>query len=252
MLDLRDQIAVITGASSGIGKAIAIRLMNEGATVCLVGRSSKTLDSVGVIAGVAVARVLKYRADLAMDEDIRALTKDLRQRFEGIDILVHSAGVISLGKVDQAQVENLDWQYRINLRAPYLLTQRLLPMLRLRRGQVVFMNSTAGLNARANLSQYSATKHALRAIADSLRNEVKDDGLRVLSVYPGRTATPMQATVLESEGREYKPERLMHPDDVAELVLSAIRLSRTSEVTDIILRPSFKLQKNRSDGRLFL
>jgi NADP-dependent 3-hydroxy acid dehydrogenase YdfG len=90
------------------------------------------------------------------------------------------------------------------------------------------------------VAQYSATKHALKAIADSLREEVNAEGVRVVSVYPGRTATPMQAEVHELEGKPYKPERLMQPADVAEVVLTALTLPRTTEVTDLMVRPMAK------------
>jgi NADP-dependent 3-hydroxy acid dehydrogenase YdfG len=102
---------------------------------------------------------------------------------------------------------------------------------------VVFINSTAGLVARAGVAQYAATKHALRAMADSLREEVNADGVRVLSVFLGRTATPLQAALHEREGRRYRPERLVQPADVASLVVHALTLPRTAEVTDLTIRP---------------
>jgi NADP-dependent 3-hydroxy acid dehydrogenase YdfG len=105
------------------------------------------------------------------------------------------------------------------------------------------MNSSAGLSARAGVAQYAATKHALKAIADSLREEINDDGVRVLSVFLGRTATPMQAAVHEMEGREYYPELLLQPEDVASVIINALSLPRSAEVTDIIVRPLAKLNQ---------
>jgi NADP-dependent 3-hydroxy acid dehydrogenase YdfG len=104
----------------------------------------------------------------------------------------------------------------------------------------VFVNSSVGLNARANVGQYAATKHALKALADSLRDEVNADAVRVLSVFLGRTATPMQASVHEMEGKEYHPERLLLPEDVAAVVINALSLPRSAEVTDINIRPLIK------------
>jgi len=126
------------------------------------------------------------------------------------------------------------------VRGPYLLTQCLLPLLRRRPGQVVFINSSAGLTARANVGQYAATKHALKAVADSLRDEVNRDGVRVLSVFPGRTATPTQEALHRLEGRPYRPERLLQPADVAAVVVHALGLPRTAEVTEIKIRPLVK------------
>jgi NAD(P)-dependent dehydrogenase (short-subunit alcohol dehydrogenase family) len=132
--------------------------------------------------------------------------------------------------------------YRLNLRVPYLLTQRLLPLLRRSRGQVVFVNSSAGLHASAGLSQYAATKHALKALADSLRCEVNHDGVRVLSVYPGRTASPMQEHLhrQQPEVRPYRAADLLQPEDVAAVVVQALSLPRTAEVTDLHVRPFVK------------
>ena len=158
-------------------------------------------------------------------------------RLGHIDLLVHSAGVISLGELQSASIKGLDWQYRINVRAPYALTQALLPTLKARRGQIVFINSSAGLSARAEVGQYAATKHALKAMADSLREEVNPEGLRVLSVFLGRVATPMQLTVHEWEGKHYKPDRLLQPEDVASIVLCSLSLPKTAEVTDLSIRP---------------
>jgi short-subunit dehydrogenase len=109
-----------------------------------------------------------------------------------------------------------------------------------RKGQIVFLNSTAGLRARANVSQYAATKHALKAVADSLREEVNPAGVRVLSLFLGRTATPMQASVFAAERREYNPGILMQPEDVAEVVVNALVLPRRAEITEISMRPAIK------------
>ena len=102
------------------------------------------------------------------------------------------------------------------------------------------MNSTAGLTARANVSQYAATKHALKAVADSLREEVNADGVRVLSLFLGRTASAMQEFVHDVEGKPYRPDRLIQPDDVAAMILHALSLPHTAEVTEIRMRPLAK------------
>jgi NADP-dependent 3-hydroxy acid dehydrogenase YdfG len=90
------------------------------------------------------------------------------------------------------------------------------------------------------VGQYAASKHALRAIADSLRDEVNPDGVRVLSVFLGRTASPMQADIYRAEGRRYQPEQLMQPEDVAAVVINALSLPRTAEVTEVRMRPMRK------------
>lgn len=237
---LKGHIAVVTGAGSGIGRAIALSLVSGEVRVCLVDRDLERLEAVANGAQRSSEFISIYKADLGIDDDVRHLTRDFQRNFGAIDILIHSAGVISMGKIERASIEGFDLQYRINVRAPYLLTQAFLPMLKLRRGQVVFINSSAGLTAKAGVAQYAATKHALKAVADSLREEVNADGVRVLSVYPGRTASPMQASVHAMEDKIYVPEKLMQPEDVATVVLSALCLPRTTEVTDISVRPLTK------------
>jgi NAD(P)-dependent dehydrogenase (short-subunit alcohol dehydrogenase family) len=233
------QVAVVTGASSGIGKAVALALAEDGATVCLVGRKRETLQALTANGDDGAAhRIFCYQADLAIDDAVRALANTLRRDFGFVDILIHCAGVIARGWLEEAPVEDLDWQYRINVRAPYLLSQALLPMMKSRQGQIVFLNSRVVLlNSGVHSIQYTATKQALKSVADSLREELNPLGMRVLTVFLGRTATPMQAAIHEIEKRPYHPDRLVQPDDVAAIVLAALRFPRTAEVTDISIKP---------------
>ena len=132
--------------------------------------------------------------------------------------------------------EVFEAQLSANLVAPYRLTHLLLDELE----DLVFINSSQGLNASPGVGQYAATKHGLRAVADALRGEVNDRGIRVLSVYAGRTATPMQERIFGTEGRAYTPERLMQPEDVGQVVLAALVLPRTAEMTSVSVRPMQK------------
>jgi NADP-dependent 3-hydroxy acid dehydrogenase YdfG len=228
------QIAVVTGSSSGIGNAIARALGTHGATLCLLGRNVGAVE-------IAAPQVVKFTVDLAEETQIRNVVAAVRKNVGAVDILVHSAGMFVANHLDVAALTDLDLQYRLNVRAPYLLTQELLPSLQERRGQVVFINSSVARNpAGAGLTQYAATKTALKAIADGLRNEVNPAGVRVLSVFVGRSATPMQAAIHKAEGKEYRPEQLLQPEDVASVVVNALSLPRTAEVTDIDIRPMQK------------
>src|SRR5690606_24367661 len=116
-------------------------------------------------------------------------------------------------------------------------TSRLLPLIKPVRGQIVFLNSTQGLRAGRDAGAYAASKFALHAFADSLRAQVNADGVRVLSMFIGATATPMQARIHQSAGRPYRAERLMQPSDVAAMAASALRLPRTCEVVELLMRP---------------
>ena len=188
MMNFSQQVALVTGASSGIGRAIATGLAAAGSDLCLAGRNLEALNQLEARLRPSASSVRSYRVDLSVDEEIEALRKSVEADFNRLDILVHSAGVLALAPLETARICDFDWQFRVNVRAPTLLTQALLPLLKKRKGQIAFVNSSVGLASKADNSQYAATKHALRAVADSLRDEVNHLGVRVLSVYPGRTA----------------------------------------------------------------
>lgn len=236
----RGKVAVVTGSSSGIGQAIAFNLATEGATVALVDKDPSPVVRLRPGRASARGRLLPYRIDLEKDLEIRRLSGRFGSDLGGVDILVHCAGAFSMGDVESSRMKDFDHLYRINVRAPYRLTQLLLPLLKVRQGQIVFINSSLGLQSKGGLAAYEATKHALRVIADALRSEVNSAGLRVLSIYPGRTATPMQAKIFELEGRPYAPERLLQPADIARMVLAALSLDRSAEITDIHIRSARK------------
>lgn len=238
MTDVKEQVVVVTGASSGIGEAIALGLATKGANLCLIGRNLKRLNAVAEAARKSTANIFCYRVDLTRDEDILSLKSRLESDCGRVDALIHSAAVINLGSLEFSHIDHFDTQYRINVRAPYLLTQALLPILKRYQGQIVFINSS--VKAGANLGPYAATKYALKAVSDSLRDEVNAYRVRVMSIYPGRTATPMQATLCKIEGKPYRPKRLLQAEDVAEVVIHAMSLPRTAEVTDISIRPMMK------------
>jgi NADP-dependent 3-hydroxy acid dehydrogenase YdfG len=234
------RIAAVTGASSGIGRAIALALAARGASVCLVGRDPDRLASVAGEAQLAAPVVFVRPTDLASDDELDRLAEQLAADLPRLDVLVHSAGVHTLGSHADTPAEDLDVQYRVNVRAPYRLTQAVLPLLRASRGSVVFINSSAGLRAGRSNGLYASTKHALRALADSLRDEVNADGIRVLSVYPGRVDTPLQREALARAGAPYEPAALLRAQDVAAIVVAALSLPETAEVTDIQIRPTRK------------
>jgi NAD(P)-dependent dehydrogenase (short-subunit alcohol dehydrogenase family) len=233
---MKDKIALVTGASSGIGAAIARRLSREGARLVLLGRDGPRLREVAESLVDAPLAASRMTGDLADARTIERLTERVLAAFGGVDILIHSAAVFTRGPVLSLSLEQFDRQYAVNLRAPYLLTQLLLPSLLERRGQVVFVNSTSGKIARAGIAAYAASKFGLRALAETLREEVGPQGVRVFTVYPGRTATPMQELVTRLEGKAYEPATLLQPEDVAELTVAALKLPPSADVFEIDVR----------------
>jgi short-subunit dehydrogenase len=231
----RRRMAVVTGATSGIGRALAIELAAGGFDLCVTGRDRDRLADVMEAVSDAGVDAIACAADLSNVADICRLATTIRRDCEGVDVLVHSAGVIAVGPVETAAVADFDRQYQVNVRAPYLLTQSLLPAVQ-GGGHIVFINSSAGLVARAGVAQYAATKHALKAFADSLREELRERRIGVLSVFPGRTATPMQRALQLDAGGSYDPALYMDPADLARLVVTTIALG-SAFVKDIDLRP---------------
>ena len=236
---LQGRTAVVTGASSGIGRAIAVAMARRGASLCLVGRNPEGLAETA-LAARACSEVATFQLDLTKDEQLHTLVEYVRTKGR-LDILIHSAGIIRQATLEDASIDDFDRQYAINVRAPYVLSQQLLPFLEAGRGQIVFINSSLAIAVRRpEVGQYAATKQALRAIADSLREELNPKGIRVLTLYLGRTATPMQEGLHRLEKKEYQPETFLQPADVASVVVQAVMLPSSAEITDVSMRPMKK------------
>ncbi|MGY1438182.1 SDR family oxidoreductase [Streptomyces reniochalinae] len=223
---------VITGAGSGIGAAVARELLERGDTLHLLARDAgrarqlaQEFDGAHTLVG-----------DLAEPERL-SWAFEHQTLPEDVDSLLHIAGVVELGTVGDFGPKLWNETLAANLVAPAELTRLLLPQLRRARGHVVFVNSGAGLRTNPEWAAYSASKHGLKALADGLRGEEAGNGVRVTSVYPGRTATPMQEKVHRQEGKEYDPSRWIPAQAVATTILTALDLPRGAEVTDLSVKP---------------
>ncbi|MCK1797638.1 SDR family oxidoreductase [Streptomyces sp. XM4193] len=231
---------LITGAGSGIGAEVARALLERGDEVWLLardaGRAKETAAQFAPVAEEHGGRLRTLVGDLAQPSRLSWAFGHQTMPAE-LDSLLHIAGVVDLGRVDELTPKVWDATLAANLVAPAELTRLMLPQVRLVRGHVVFVNSGAGLHAHPHWSAYAASKHGLKALADSLRGEEAAAGVRVTSVYPGRTATPMQAKVHRQEGKEYDPQSWIDPASVARTVLAAIDLPRDAHLTDLTVRP---------------
>ncbi|HZP16196.1 MAG TPA: SDR family oxidoreductase [Nocardioides sp.] len=210
---------LITGATSGIGQEVARILRDRGDEVWVVVRDATKAD-------------LRDHAILADLNDPLTLAPHLPDE---LDAVVHSAGVVALDAIADASAEEWEQQFRINLLAPAMLTRAALPALRRASGTVVFVNSGAGLRVSPGWSAYAASKFGLRALADGLREEERS--LRVTSVFPGRTATPMQVSVHEQEGAEYDAGRWIQPETVAQKIVDVLDLPADAVIPEVIIRP---------------
>jgi short-subunit dehydrogenase len=220
---------LVTGAGSGIGAVLADRLVERGDDLLLVARSTERAHDLR--ADIPGATVLV--ADLADGAAVERLADQLPGR---LDSVVHAAGVVELGPVAELATARWQEQLAVNVVAPAVLTRVALPALRAARGTVVFVNSGAGLSASPSWSAYAASKHALRAVADALRGEEQEYGVRVTSVYPGRTATPMQQKVHDQEGRDYSARDWIDPATVAAAILQVLDLPRDATISDLTLK----------------
>lgn len=214
-------IVMVTGATGGIGSALVELLHKRGDEVYGLGRDEQKLLACGVHPVVA---------DLSRPESLEAALPAL----EHLDVLVHNAGIVTLGKVADTPYHVWRDHLNVNLAAAAELTRLLLPALRAARGQVVFVNSGAGFNAGPHWGAYAASKFGLRALADALRAEERS--LRVTSIHPGRTATAMQRSVREQEGSEYDPDEYIQPDTVAKLILTALDTPPDAELIELKVR----------------
>jgi NAD(P)-dependent dehydrogenase (short-subunit alcohol dehydrogenase family) len=233
-MSLNHAVALVAGGSGDIGRTISLELLGAGAEVFMLGRSMARLVQPPPPPDFR-ERCHFVAADLTDSDAIASVGAQIALKAR-LDVLVLSSGTYERSHDPPVFAS----QIAANLIGPYALLQQLLPLLLEARGQVVFVNSSQALRATAGLGQYAATKHAIKAVADSLRDEVNAQGVRVMSVFLGRTASERQRAIFAAEGRPYPPERLTQPADVAGLVLALLQLPRTSEVTDIVVRPMQK------------
>lgn len=221
---------VLTGASSGIGRRLAERLRDRGDRLVLLLRDAERIEELRP----AFPDAVLIEADLARPESLRGLGRPVPGP---VGSLVHVAGTVELGTVAELDAASWQRQLAVNLMAPAALTRELLPQLREARGTVVFVNSTSGLSASPRWSAYAASKAGLRSLADSLRAEETDHGVRVTSIFPGRSATPMQERVHAQEGREYDASAWIDADTVVDAVLHVLDLPPDATIPELVLRP---------------
>lgn len=246
---------LITGATGGIGTAVAELLRERGHDLILTGRSPDRLGALelrlssgahGATQVISTSRAAP--AGRALGASIRTIPLDLTtpRRIEAslasdglparLDGVVHAAGVVHLAPVAALEADEWIDHLSVNLVSAAELTRLLLPALRAAEGHVVFVNSTAGLRANPEWSAYAASKFGLRALADSLRAE--EPALRVTTVYPGRTATEMQRKVRAQEGHPYAEDDFAAPTTVARVLVSALETPRDAVVSEVTVRPN--------------
>ena len=238
------RVALVTGASSGIGDATARTLAKAGARVAIAARRADRLDALAREIGKLGGDVLPLAADLAKEQENRRIVAKTEAHFGRLDILVNNAGVMLLSPVDAASAD--DWRRMLELNVLGLMvsTQAALPGMRQRRsGHIVNISSTAGRIANANVSGYSASKFGVVAFSEALRKEVYKDNIRVSVIEPGAVATELREHIPHAATKQaldawVEAMRQLQPADIANAVLYCVTQPDHVNVNEILIRPT--------------
>ena len=225
-------VALVTGGSRGIGRAIALRLAAMGASVAICGRDLKALQSVEVELSGRTARVFSQVADVTRSADVASLVVKTEAALGPISILVNNAGVGGFGPAHEKSDEDWDRVLNTNLKSVFLVSRAVAPsMIRAGRGDIINISSLAGRNAFAGGGLYCASKWGLQGLSACMAEDLREHGIRVSVICPGSVAT-------EFSGRGSKdPSKALTPDDVAHAVAMVVTQGPQSFLSEIHLRP---------------
>jgi NADP-dependent 3-hydroxy acid dehydrogenase YdfG len=231
---LAGEVAIVTGAARGIGRAVADALAAEGATVVLAARSRADLaaavDAIRAAGGTALA----VPTDVRDERELATLVDETVGRFERVDILVNAAGIASFGPVADAKTDDWDAMLAVNLRGAMLASRAVLrPMLHRRRGTIVSIASIAARRAIPGCAAYAASKAGLVAFSQALAEEVRPT-IRVGVVLPGAVDTPLWDTL----GGGPERQRMLRPEDVAQAVVLMTTLPPNAALEELTLLPA--------------
>lgn len=243
MNTLTDKVAVVTGASSGIGEATARSLAGEGAKLVLAARRRERLESLAEELRASGAEVEVFAADLADEAGARGAVEAAVEKFGRIDILVNNAGVMFLAPVDKAEPSEWETMIRINLLGLMYASRAALPYMREQgTGHIVNVSSVSGRFAGPTSGGYNASKFGVNGFSEALRREVHMDGIKVTLIEPGVVATeltdhiPHEPTKTSYEGRVAEMEPL-ESVDVAEAIRFVVTQPRRVSINEVLIRP---------------
>ncbi len=230
------QVVLITGASRGIGRSIALRFAREGFACALTARHTDQLqETARLVAEAGASQSLVIPADLTRDEDIARLAQTVLDQWGRVDVLINNAGVLVLKPFTDLGIDEFDRMMAVNMRAVFLLTQHIVPaMISRKSGTIINIASLAGKNGFKNGTGYGATKWALRGWAQSLMLELREHDIRVITIFPGSVNTDMAGQLPTAPMRE----TMLQPEDVAHAAYQAYALPQRAMMSEIDLRPS--------------
>ncbi|HDC7487670.1 TPA: SDR family oxidoreductase [Staphylococcus aureus] len=230
MTVLTDKVALVTGAGSGIGEAIATLLHEEGAKVVLAGRNKDKLQNVAN--QLAQDSVKVVPTDVTKKEEVDELIKIAQQTFGGLDIVINSAGQMLSSKITDYQVDEWDSMIDVNIKGTLYTAQAALPtMLEQSSGHLINIASISGFEVTKSSTIYSATKVAVHTITQGLEKELAKTGVKVTSISPGMVDTAITATYNPTDRKKLEPQ------DIAEAVLYALTQPKHVNVNEITVRP---------------
>jgi NAD(P)-dependent dehydrogenase (short-subunit alcohol dehydrogenase family) len=234
-MDLTDAVAVVTGASSGLGTHFSESLIDRGAVVYGLARSTDKLEAIQDDLGDAFRPI---SCDVRDEDQVASAFETVRDEGGRIDVLLNNAGLGQFGPVDDLPLEDWDVQMDTNLRGVFLCTREAVPTMREQNeetgfgGHIVNIASIAGLLGNPNLTAYNASKFGLRGFSESLMKEVRDDGIRVTCLYPGSIET----NFFDVAGVDMTDNPLQ-PEDVAATVLHVLESPANHLISEVVMRP---------------
>lgn len=233
---LNQPVAIITGASRGIGRAIALKFAKEGMAVALVGRDKTALqETADLIKEESGQPTLQIQADLRDTQQIESIVDQTTNEWGRIDVLVNNAGIMYQKPFEEHTQDEIQETLDVNLRAVMFLTQKALPHIKkVENGAIINIASLAGKNPVKNGTVYAATKWALRGFASSLMLEVRQENIRVVTIFPGSVDTHL----LSRSANPPRRDTMLQPEDVAHAAYSALVVDRRAMMSEIDLRPT--------------
>ena len=230
---LAGKVAIVTGASRGIGKAICIELAKEAATVVLAARAIDKMNETAKLVTAAGGKAQIIPTELTDENSIRNLVKATGERFGRLDILINNAGITHSAKLEETLTQDLDRCLNINARAPFILCREALPLLKkAEAAYIINIASVVGVKAYPLQSAYTASKHALRGMTMALAEEMRGTNIRVHLLCPGGVDTELVTKVRP----DIKKQDLMQPEEIAELVLYLLTHKGNAVVDELHIR----------------